>query len=59
MQGKAAGVWLSALQHCKTFHNLCGIHFIEILNEHPGQELVGEEEVVIQLFKKPVIVKSI
>lgn len=59
MEGKAAGVKLSALQLCKRFHNLCGIHFIESLNGHGGWGLVGEDEAVIQIFKKPVIVTPV
>lgn len=51
MEGKAAGVNQSTLQHCKRFHNLSGIHFIESLNGHGGWELVGEDEVVIWIFQ--------
>lgn len=56
MEGKAAGVKQTILQHCKRFHNLCGIHFIENLNGHGSRRSVGEDEVVIQVFKQPVIV---
>lgn len=55
--GKASGVKLSTLQHCKRFHNLCGIHFIESLNGHGGRGLVSEDEVVSRIFKKPLIAK--
>lgn len=49
----------STLQHCKRFHNLCGIHFIGSLNGHGGRGLAREDEVVIQIFKEPVIVEPV
>lgn len=59
MEGKAAGVKLSTLQHRKRFHNLCGIHFIESLNGRGGQGVSGRDEVVIQIVKKSVIAESV
>ena len=56
MEGKAAGVKLSTLQLGERFHNLCGIHFIESLNGHGGRGIVGQNEVLIHIFKKHVTV---
>lgn len=58
MEGRASGVKPFTSQHCKKFHNLCGIHFIASLNGHGGRGLVSEDEVVSQIFKRPLIVEA-
>lgn len=41
-QMETAGIKLATLQHCKSFHNLCGTHFIESLNAHGGRGVSGK-----------------